>query len=110
MKQTLQIILISFLATAAVIKAAPAFSEPVQNVSVVPTADLNLSTDAGLKALDHRLVIAAYDVCGPASDADLAGKNAVRQCRARVLSKARSDAQQIANSTGSGSILVAAAH
>jgi len=91
MKQTLRIVLASFLTTAAIIKAAPALAEPVSanvNVSVVSTADLDLSTDKGRRQLDQRLVIAAREVCGAASDADLAGKNQVRRCRDEVLIRA----------------------
>jgi hypothetical protein len=52
-------------------------------------------------------VTAAYDVCGTASDADLAGKNQVRACRVDVLARARADSRQLA-SRGSATILVAA--
>ena len=99
MKQTLKIISFSALATAAVIKAAPLLAEPApsQNVSIVHTADLDLSSKAGREALDHRLVTAAYEVCGTASDVDLAGKNKVRACRSDVLAKARSDGEQLAS-------------
>ena len=109
MKKTLGIIAASFLATAAVIKAAPALAEPAPalNVSIVKVADLNLSTHAGRAALDHRLVTAAYEVCGYAIDADLVGQNTVRQCRVEVLTKARSEAQQIADRNSNKSILVA---
>ena len=92
MKQTLRIILASFLATAAVIKGAPALAEPAPsnvNISVVRTADLDLSTNAGRNQLEQRLVIASRKVCGTASDADLAGKNQVRQCRGEVLARAQ---------------------
>jgi UrcA family protein len=99
MKETLKIIAVSALITAAVMRAVPAFSEPApaQNVSIVHTSDLDLSTPGGRAALDHRLMIAARDVCGTASDADLAGKNGARQCRADVLAKARLEGQQLAN-------------
>jgi UrcA family protein len=99
MKQTLKIIAASALATAALIKAAPILAEPtpVQNVSIVRTVDLNLSTDAGRRQLDQRLMIAARDVCGTASDADLAGKNQVRACRADVLAKARATSAELAS-------------
>lgn len=109
MKQTLKIIAASALVTAAVIKAVPAFAEnvPSQAVTIVHTADLDLSTTTGRNALDHRLVNAAYEVCGDASNVDLAGKNKVRACRVDVLAKARAESQQLA-SRGSGSILVAA--
>jgi UrcA family protein len=108
-KQTLKIIAVSALATAAVIKAVPAFAEtmPTQAVSIVHTADLDLSTAAGRNALDHRLVNAAYEVCGDASNVDLAGENKARACRVDVLARARADSLQLA-SRGSGTILVAA--
>lgn len=92
MKQTLRIILASFLATAAVIKAAPVLAEyaPANvNVSIVRTADLDLSSRAGRHQLDQRLVVAAREVCGSASDVDLAGKNQVRRCRGDVLARAQ---------------------
>ena len=107
MKKPFLIILGSALATGAVIKAAPALAEPTQTVSVVRTADLDLSTDAGRKALDHRLVNAAFEVCGTASDVDLAGQNSVRQCRSDVLAKARESGAQLA-SRDKGVILMAA--
>lgn len=99
MKQTLKIIAISAFATAAVIKAVPALSEsaPSQNVSVVHTQDLDLSTPRGRAELDHRLVNAAYEVCGAASDVDLGGKNAVRACRADVLARARANGEELAS-------------
>jgi UrcA family protein len=97
MKQTLKIIAVSALATAAVIKAVPALAEPAraQNVSIVHTSDLNLATDTGRHALNHRLVIAATEVCGSAADVDLAGRNQVRACRADVLARARAESQQL---------------
>lgn len=99
MKQTLKIIAFSALVTAAVIKTAPALAAPApaQNVSIVHTADLDLSSKAGREALDHRLVTAAFDVCGTASDVDLAGKNKVRACRVDVLAKARAEGGQLAS-------------
>lgn len=110
MKESLKIIAVSALVTAAAIKAVPALSEPapVQNVSVVRTADLDLATAGGRAALDHRLVVAAYEVCGTAADVDLAGQNQVRACRLDVLAKARSQSRELASR--GGPILVAAAH
>ena len=106
MKDMLKIIAVSALATAAIIKAAPAFSEPAleQNVAIVHTADLDLSTAPGRATLEHRLVAAAYQVCESASDSDLAGKNKSRQCRAEVLAKAHSQEGQLA---GGGRLVVA---
>jgi UrcA family protein len=99
MKQTLKIIAFSALATAAVIKAVPAFAEsvPAQNVSIVHTSDLDLNSKSGRAALDHRLVTAAFEVCGTASDVDLAGKNKARACRVEVLAKARASGEQLAS-------------
>jgi UrcA family protein len=98
----------SFLITAALIKAAPALAEPAaaQNTAIVSTADLDLSTQAGRTVLDHRLVIAAYEVCGTAADVDLAGQNAVRQCRSDVLATARAHGEELASR--GGTILIAA--
>ena len=93
-----RIILSSFLFTAGLIKGAPALAETAPaNVSIVYTADLDLSSEAGQRQLDHRLVQAAYEVCGTASDADLVGKNEVRACRADVLGKARATSAELAS-------------
>jgi UrcA family protein len=79
---TTKIILSSFLITAALIKGAPATAEPVPSATyIVHTADLDLTTAAGQRTLDHRLTIAVAEVCATPSDADLVGKNAARQCR-----------------------------
>ena len=108
----IRIIIASALITTAAIKAAPAFAEPVAgtdvNVSVVRTADLNLSTDAGQRALQVRLAQAAREVCGTASDVDLEGKNKVRACRADVLADARAKGEQLASRGGSDTIILAA--
>ena len=104
MKQTLKIILGSALVTAALIKGVPAFAEPAPdavNVTIVRTADLNLRSAAGQRALDKRLVTAAHAVCNDASAVDLRAKNEEANCRAQVLSVARSRAQAIA-ANGSG--------
>jgi UrcA family protein len=102
MFKTLKITLSAFLITAGLIKGAPALAEatPAQNVTIVHTSDLDLTSKAGRAALGHRLVIAAYDVCGTASDADLAGKNQARLCRENVLAKARRESEQLASRGG----------
>ena len=98
MKQTLKIIAISAAATAAVLKAVPALAEPAQapTDAIVQTADLDLTTKAGRAALDHRLVVAAYDVCGSSSDADVVGKNQDLKCRTEILASARAQSGQLA--------------
>jgi len=108
----IRIILASALITTAAIKAVPALAEPVDsqtsNVSIVHTADLNLATDAGRRALDIRLSHAAREVCGNPSDVDLAGKNKARACRATVLADARAKSEQLAARGGTGTITLAA--
>jgi UrcA family protein len=111
MKQALRIIFASALATAAVIKAVPALAEaaPAQSVSIVRTADLDLSTRDGRQALDRRLVTAASEVCGEGADVDLAGQNDVRSCRKDVLAQARVKTGAIvAGRTAERTILIAA--
>jgi len=99
----IRIIIASALITTAAIKAVPAVAEPVTsdlNVSIVGTADLDLTTKAGQRALDHRLVRAANEVCGAAADVDLAGQNKVRACRQSVLADARAKGNQLASRGG----------
>ena len=88
-----------FAAAAMIINAAPVFAEPVtgQSVSIVSTAGLDLSSAAGRAQLDHRLVTAAYEVCGTPSDADLVGKNRATECRKDVLAEARAASSQLAS-------------
>ena len=104
----IKIIIASALISTAAIKAVPAVAEPVQpvNVSIVHTADLNLATDSGRRALDVRLARAAREVCGTASDVDLAGQNKARACRANVLADARAKGERLAG--GQDTITLAA--
>jgi UrcA family protein len=84
-----------FIATLLAFTVTPALAEPPVTVtSIVQTADLDLSSHAGQRALDHRLSLAAKEVCGTASDVDIAGKNDVRQCRAEVLASVAGDRDQ----------------
>ena len=96
MNEALKIVLASALVTAAAIKAVPAIAEPLPSnvaVSVVQTADLDLASASGQRRLEVRLARAAREVCGLASDVDLAGKNEVRECRNAVLAKAHAQVQ-----------------
>ena len=93
MKKPLMIMTGSALATAALFFAsAPARSAPVSTgtevVRVVATADLDLASEAGRKALDRRIGRAVIELCGQASDADLVGRNAVAECREEALAQA----------------------
>ena len=89
------------LATLLAFSATPALAEPITVTSTVQTADLDLSTAKGQRALDHRLSQAVKDVCGTASDVDVAGKNDVRRCRVETLSSLAGERdQRIARASG----------
>ena len=84
-----------FLATLLAFTATPALAEPPVTISTtVQTADLDLSSSAGQRALNHRLALAAKEVCGTASDIDVAGKNDVRRCRSETLAALASERDQ----------------
>lgn len=113
MKSTILIIAASALVSGLAMKAAPALSQTTAadadvNVSIVRTADLDLSTQEGRRLLDRRLVIAAGEVCGTASDVDLKGKNEVRKCRDEVLTAARARVQSMSASNAREPIVIAA--
>ena len=108
MTKALQIAATAFLITAAAIKAGPALAEPAQppvSVSRVQTADLDLSSPSGQRVLNVRLAHAAREVCGTASDADLAGKNDDRKCRVDVLAKANSQRDRLLAAAGRGTVI-----
>lgn len=73
---------------AVALAASPTSAQEVRQL-VVSYADLDLSTDRGVRILDRRLRAAAVEACGPTSDADLAGKNNARDCRLETLSTSR---------------------
>ena len=111
MKQAIYIALASALITTAAIKAAPAIAqEPANgiNVSVVRTADLDLGSADGQRKLEQRLAQAAREVCGSASDFDIEGKNAVRECRDETIAKAKAQRDSLV-AARSGVIAVTAA-
>ena len=84
-----------FLATLLAFTATPALAEPPVTVSTtVQTADLDLSSKAGQRALDRRLSQAVIELCGTASDADPAGKNEVRKCQKETFARVASDRDQ----------------
>ena len=91
-----------FFAALLAFSATPALAEqPVTSTSIVQTADLDLSTAKGQRALDLRLSQAAKEVCGTASDVDIAGKNDVRRCRVETLANLSAERDQhIARASG----------
>lgn len=114
MKDSIRYALVAGLITAGLLKAVPAFAEPVAAedsvVTIVRTTDLNLAREEGRQRLDRRLAQAAREVCGTASDTDLQGKNDVRQCRDETLARAHARRDQlIATGEQIGVIAVSAA-
>lgn len=102
---------LALLASAATVSptVAQAF-EPETVTSIVRTADLDLSDGAGQRELDRRIVQAAREVCGDASNADLEGKNAARQCRDETIAAAAAQREQLLAAARTGTpILVASA-
>ena len=74
---TLSLILSALAATPALSQAAPSAETRI----VVSTADLDLGSATGKRALDHRIAIAVVEACGETSNVDLAGRNEIRRCR-----------------------------
>lgn len=111
MKKAFYIALVSAMITTGIIKAAPALAqEPVTaetNISVVRTIDLDLRSSEGQRTLDRRLARAAREVCGAASDVDVAGKNDVRKCRDETLAKARDQREAVL--AGRGAVIAVTA-
>ena len=96
-------------ATLLAFSATPAFAEqPVVATSIVETADLDLSSQSGQRALDRRLTQAVKEVCGTASNADVAGKNDVRRCRVDTLAGLAIERDQRIAAASSQPIKVAA--
>jgi len=113
MKNPYVIALVSALITAAGIKAAPALAEaPSANfetrISYVRTADLDLASKDGQRALDLRIAQAAREVCGTASEADLVGQNKARECRKDVIARASSERDSLLAAAGRGATIAIA--
>ena len=91
-----------FIATLLAFSATPALAEaPAIFTATVQTADLDLSSAKGQRVLDRRLSQAVNEVCGTASDVDIAGKNDVRRCRVDTLAQLSSERdQRIARASG----------
>ena len=102
---------LALIATAATVTPTVAEAlEPVTATSIVRTADLDLASDSGQRELDRRIVQAAREVCGEASNADLEGKNAARACREETVAAVDSQREQLLAAARAGSpILVASA-
>lgn len=83
---------------------APASGDRV----IVSYADLDLSSQAGVRTLNRRILSAVQTACGTASDADLRGTNAVNECRTATFEQATSQVRSaIALASRNGSIVIA---
>lgn len=101
---------LALIASAAIIApTAGQAVEPTIVTTIVQTADLDLNSADGLRQLDRRIVRAARDVCGTVSDADLAGKNDVRQCRAETIAAAELQRARLVAARSGSPMLVASA-
>ena len=84
-----------FIATLLAFTATPVLAEsPATVSSTVQIADLDLSSKAGQRALYRRLSLAAREVCGTASPADLAGQNETRRCFKNTLASLADERDQ----------------
>jgi len=78
---------------------------------VVSYADLDLSSEAGVRTLDRRIRTAVQQACGPVSDFDPAGKNRVRDCQDETLALARAQRDvAIAAANGPAQVQLASQH
>jgi len=73
------------------IAQAPASSERV----VVSYSDLDLSSQAGVRTLNRRILTAVQAACGRPSDSDPHGKNVISECRHRNFDQASSQARRV---------------
>jgi len=90
--------------------ATPLLAElPGQNRSIVRTADLDLASADGQRRLDRRLVQAVNQACGTASDADLAGSNAVRRCRATAHAGVAGERDRLVELASRGAVVAVTA-
>ena len=105
MTKLLPALLFALFATP-VVAGEPAAPAPA--TAIVRIADLDLASEIGQRALDRRLSVAIAQVCGTASDVDLAGQNEVRRCRVATRQHIAGDRDQALTSATVGAIKVAA--
>lgn len=95
----------------AALMGTPVLGEPVQTAhrSIIRTSDLNLATASGQRLLHRRLSAAVTEACGAASKSDLAGSNAVRQCREETRARLSTERQRLIDLATAPSPVVTAA-
>ncbi len=95
MKTTILFALAIATSAATIMPTVANATEPVAVTKIVPIAGLDLTSATGHRELDRRIHRAAREVCGTTSDADLKGKNDIRQCRAESIAAATAQRQKI---------------
>lgn len=88
----------ALLATGA---TAPAFAQ-APRAKVVNTSDLDLSTDAGVKQLNGRILRASAAVCGVSLARDLNEIAHAKKCRAESLARANGSVERLVMNARSG--------
>lgn len=91
--------------------ATPALAQseaPVESRVVVSTADLDLSSKAGQRALDARLAHAVIEACGADSSVDLAGTNDIRRCRVETSERLAADRDRLVRLAINGADIILA--
>ena len=113
MKNPFVLAIASAIVTAGLIKAAPALAETSAAtqtyVSYVKTADLNLASEGGQRALERRLAQAAREVCGVPSDSDLVGQNNARECRDEAVARATTGGDELLAAAKRGAVVAVVA-
>jgi UrcA family protein len=87
------------LAAAALAAATPVLAQPV--TVTVPHADLDLTREAGRKALEARVARAAEQVCGPIGARALSHVAAYRACLAEARASAQPQVELALNAANS---------
>jgi UrcA family protein len=84
---------VSVALSAAFLFAAPAFAAPDGQSAVVHTTGLDLSSDAGVQALQSRVFRAAKYVCGTPNSLDLPAMRERDSCRQVAMDSAAPQVQ-----------------
>jgi UrcA family protein len=92
------------IATSPAAAQAPAAGDRL----IVSYSDLDLSSRAGVRTLNRRILTAVQTACGSASDIDLRGRNSVNECRSATYAQANAQVRDaIALASRNGSTMVA---
>lgn len=99
---------VSVALSAAFLFAAPVLAEPEVQSTIVRTADLDLTSDAGVKMLERRVSHAAKFVCGNPNSLDLPAVQATNNCRRVAIDDATPRVQFVVAQARQGKTYVVA--